>query len=171
VSVTQASISQLKDEISTRLDALRPELEQIGRDIYANPEIAYEERQAVAWLTELLKKYGFAVEIGVANTPTAFVATRRNGSGPTIAFLAEYDALRGLGHGCGHNLIGTASTGAGIALADLLERVPGRVLVVGTPAEEGGGGKIRLIRAGIFQQIDAAMMVHPDTRTQVLHWR
>src|SRR5439155_382797 len=133
--------------------ALRPELEPIGRDIYANPEIAYEERQAVAWLTELLKKFGFAVEIGVANTPTAFVATRRNGSGPTIAFLAEYDALRGLGHGCGHNLIGTASTGAGIALADLLERVPGRVLVVGTPAEEGGGGKIRLIRAGIFQKV------------------
>src|SRR5438094_885058 len=108
MSVAQASISQLKDEISARLDALRPELERIGRDIYANPEIAYEERQAVAWLTELLKKYGFAVEVGVANTPTAFVATRRNGSGPTIAFLAEYDALRGLGHGCGHNLIGTA---------------------------------------------------------------
>jgi len=170
VSVAQASISQLKDAISTRLDALRPELERIGRDIHANPEIAYEEHQAVAWLTELLKKYGFVVEMGVANTPTAFTATRRNGNGPTIAFLAEYDALRGLGHGCGHNLIGTASTGAGIALADLLDRFEGRVLVVGTPAEEGGGGKIRLIRAGIFQEVDAAMMVHPDTRTQVLHW-
>jgi len=170
MSVAHASIGQLKDQISTRLDALRPELERIGRDIYANPEIAYEERQAVAWLTELLKKYGFEVEVGVANTPTAFTATRRNGSGPTIAFLAEYDALRGLGHGCGHNLIGTASTGAGIAVADLLERFPGRVLVVGTPAEEGGGGKIRLIRAGIFQEVDAAMMFHPDTRTQVLHW-
>src|SRR5205823_8578593 len=79
VSVALASISQLKDAISTRLDALRPELERIGRDIHANPEIAYEEHQAVAWLTELLKKYGFAVEVGVANTPTAFTATRRNG--------------------------------------------------------------------------------------------
>ncbi len=170
MSVAQAPISQLKDEISTRIDALRPELERIGRDIHANPEVAYEEHQAVAWLTEVLKKHGFSVELGVANTPTAFVATRRNGTGPTIAFLAEYDALRGLGHGCGHNLIATASTGAGIALADALDRLPGRVLVIGTPAEEGGGGKIRLIRGGIFQEVDAAMMFHPDTRTQVLHW-
>jgi len=170
VSVTQAPISQLKDEISTRIDALRPELERIGRAIHANPEIGYEEHKAVAWLAELLKKHGFSVELGVANTPTAFVASRRNGTGPTIAFLSEYDALRGLGHGCGHNLIATASAGAGIALADALDRLPGRVLVIGTPAEEGGGGKIRLIRAGIFQEVDAAMMFHPDTRTQVLHW-
>src|ERR1700737_1547118 len=170
VSVAQASTGQVKDAIGTRIDALRPELERVSRDIYANPEIAYEERQAVAWLAELLKKHGFSVELGVANTPTAFVASRRHGTGPTIAFLSEYDALRGLGHGCGHNLIATASAGAGIALADALDRTPGRVLVIGTPAEEGGGGKIRLIRAGIFQEVDAAMMFHPDTRTQVLHW-
>lgn len=168
--MAQASTSQLKDSISTRIDALRPELERIGRDIHANPEIGYEERQAVAWLAELLKKHGFSVEVGVADTPTAFVATRRNGTGPTVAFLSEYDALRGLGHGCGHNLIATASAGAGIALADALDRLRGRVLVIGTPAEEGGGGKIRLINAGIFQEVDAAMMFHPDTRTQVLHW-
>jgi amidohydrolase len=170
MSVVQAPVSQLKDEISSRIDALRPELERIGRDIHANPEIAYEERQAVGWLTALLRDKGFDVEEGVANTPTAFVATRRKGSGPTIAFLSEYDALRGLGHGCGHNLIATASAGAGIALAEALDRFPGRVQVIGTPAEEGGGGKIRLIRAGIFQEVDAAMMFHPDSRTQVLHW-
>lgn len=170
MSVAQAPVSQLKDEISTRIDALRPELERISREIYAHPEIAYEERQAVGWLTALLREHGFEVEEGVANTPTAFVATRRNGSGPSIAFLSEYDALRGLGHGCGHNLIATASAGAGIALADALDRFPGRVQVIGTPAEEGGGGKIRLIRAGIFQEVDAAMMFHPDSRTQVLHW-
>jgi amidohydrolase len=170
MSVAQAPASQLKDEISTRIDALRPELERIGRDIHANPEIAYEERQAVGWLTALLREHGFEVEVGVANTPTAFVASRRKGSGPSIAFLSEYDALRGLGHGCGHNLIATASAGAGIALAEALDRVPGRVQVIGTPAEEGGGGKIRLIRAGIFQEVDAAMMFHPDSRTQVLHW-
>jgi amidohydrolase len=170
VSVAQASIGELKDQITARVDELRPELERIGREIHANPEIGYEERQAVAWLTEFLRQHGFSVEIGVADTPTAFVATRRNGSGPTVAFLAEYDALRGLGHGCGHNLIATASTGAGIALAELLDRLAGRVQVIGTPAEEGGGGKIRLIRAGIFQEVDAAMMFHPDTRTQVLHW-
>lgn len=170
MSVAQASVSQLKDELSTRIDALRPELERISRDIHANPEIGYQERQAVAWLSELLRKHGFGVEVGVADTPTAFVATRRHGTGPTVAFLAEYDALRGLGHGCGHNLIAMASTGAGIALAELLDRLPGRVQVIGTPAEEGGGGKIRLIRGGIFQEVDAAMMFHPDTRTQVLHW-
>jgi len=170
MSVAQAPVSQLKDEISTRIDALRPALERIGRDIHANPEIGYEERQAVGWLTALLREHGFEVEVGVANTPTAFVATRRNGTGPSIAFLSEYDALRGLGHGCGHNLIATASVGAGIALADALDRFPGRIQVIGTPAEEGGGGKIRLIRGGLFQEVDAAMMFHPDTRTQVLHW-
>jgi amidohydrolase len=161
--VAQASTSQLKDQISATIDALRPELERIGRNIHANPEIAYEEQQAVAWLTELLKANGFSIEVGVANTPTAFVAQKRSGSGPTVAFLAEYDALRGLGHGCGHNLIGTASAGAGIALARLLDQLSGRVLVIGTPAEEGGGGKIRLIRAGIFQEVDAAMMFHPES--------
>jgi amidohydrolase len=170
MSVTQVSSSGLKDGLGTRIDALRPELEQVSRDIYANPEIAYEEHRAVGWLTELLKRHGFSVEVGVASTPTAFVATRRRGEGPAIAFLSEYDALRGLGHGCGHNLIATASVGAGIALADVLDRFPGKVLVIGTPAEEGGGGKIRLIRGGIFQGVDAAMMFHPDTRTQVLHW-
>lgn len=170
MSVAQASVSQLKDAIGTAVDALRPELERIGRDIHANPEIGYEERQAVGWLTALLRRHGFEVDVGVANTPTAFVATRSHGTGPTIAFLSEYDALRGLGHGCGHNLIATASAGAGIALAEQLDRVPGRVQVIGTPAEEGGGGKIRLIRGGIFRDVDAAMMFHPDTRTQVLHW-
>lgn len=168
--MAQTSIGELKDQLGARIDALRPELERISRDIHANPETAYEERQAVGWITDFLRKAGFSVELGVADTPTAFVATRRQGRGPTIAFLAEYDALRGLGHGCGHNLIAMASTGAGVALADLLDRLPGRVQVIGTPAEEGGGGKIRLIRGGIFQEVDAAMMFHPDTRTQVLHW-
>ena len=170
MSVAQASTAELKEQLSARIDSLRPELERIGREIYANPEIGYEEHKAAGWLADLLRKQGFSVEPGVADTPTAFVATRRHGTGPTIAFLAEYDALRGLGHGCGHNLIAMASTGAGIALAGALDRLSGRVQVIGTPAEEGGGGKIRLIRGGIFQEVDAAMMFHPDTRTQVLHW-
>src|SRR5438128_11493350 len=111
MSVAHASIGQLKDQISTRLDALRPELERIGRDIYANPEIAYEERQAVAWLTELLKKYVFVVEVGVGNTLTAFTATGLNGSGTTIALLAEDESILGLVQVCGHNLLGIASIG------------------------------------------------------------
>jgi len=129
-----------------------------------------EEHKAAGWLTDYLRSQGFKVEVGVGDLPTAFVAERSRGSGPTVVFLSEYDALRGLGHGCGHNLIATASVGAGIALAEQLESLPGRVQVIGTPAEEGGGGKVRLIRAGIFQEVDAAMMFHPDTRTQVLHW-
>ena len=170
MSIAQASVAELKEQISASIDGLRPDLERIGREIHANPEIGYEEHRAVAWLVDFLRRHNFEVQVGVADTPTAFVATRRNGAGPTIAFLSEYDALRGLGHGCGHNLIATASIGAGTALADQFERLPGRVQVIGTPAEEGGGGKIRLIRGGIFQEVDAAMMFHPDTRTQVLHW-
>ncbi len=170
MSITQVSLRELKDELGRRVDALRPELERLGRDIHANPEIGYEEHKAVQWLTEFLARHGFSVNVGVADTPTAFVASRTRAEGPTIAFLAEYDALRGLGHGCGHNLIATASTGAGIALAPLLERLPGRVMVIGTPAEEGGGGKIRLINSGIFQQVDVALMFHPSSKTQVLHW-
>src|SRR5919108_5252855 len=170
MSIAPPAVAQLKEAISARIAELRPELEKAGRDIHANPEVGYEEHQAVKWLSDLLRRHGFQVEVGVANTPTAFIASRGQGDGPTLAFLAEYDALRGLGHGCGHNLIATASTGAGVALAELLDRLPGRVQVIGTPAEEGGGGKIRLIRAGIFQEVDAAMLVHPDTRTQVVHW-
>lgn len=170
MSVVSVATDQVKEGLSARIDALRPELERIGRDIHHNPEVGYEEHKAVEWLTALLRAHGFEVETGVASTPTAFVASRRSGDGPAIAFLAEYDALRGLGHGCGHNLIAMASTGAGIALADLLKTQPGRVSVIGTPAEEGGGGKIRLIQAGIFQSVDVALMFHPDARTQVPHW-
>jgi amidohydrolase len=170
MSLAQVSVDQIKDELAATIDAIRPELEKVGRDIHANPETSYQEHKAVQWLTELLRKHGLEVQAGVADTPTAFVAQRRSGDGPTIAFLSEYDALRGLGHGCGHNLIATASAGAGIALAQLLDRLPGRVQVIGTPAEEGGGGKIRLIQGGIFQGVDVAMMFHPDNRTQVPHW-
>jgi amidohydrolase len=170
MSVAEVSTQQLKESLGSRIDALRPDLERIGRDIHANPEVAYQEHKAVKWLSDFLRKQGFSVDVGVADTPTAFVATKARGEGPTIAFLSEYDALRGLGHGCGHNLIAMASVGAGIALADLLDRFPGRVQVIGTPAEEGGGGKIRLIRGGIFQGVDVAMMFHPDTKTQVRHW-
>ena len=170
MSAVQVPVAELKDALRTRMDALRPELERVGKDIYANPEVGYQEHQAVGWLSDLLRGHGFSVELGVADTPTAFVAERGHGSGPTVAFLSEYDALRGLGHGCGHNLIATASAGAGIALAELLGRLSGRVLVIGTPAEEGGGGKIRLIRGGIFKDVDVALMFHPDVRTQIRHW-
>jgi NAD(P)-dependent dehydrogenase (short-subunit alcohol dehydrogenase family) len=123
------------------VDSLLPDLLAVSRFLHANPEIAYEERQAAELLTSILEQHGFEVTRGIADLPTAF--TGRAGSrGPQVAFLAEYDALPGIGHACGHNLIGAASLGAALALKPLLDQIPLRVLLVGCPAEEKGGGKI-----------------------------
>ncbi|MEV0582814.1 amidohydrolase [Nonomuraea sp. NPDC050310] len=136
------------------------ELTGLSHRIHAHPETAFEEHRAAAWTAQTLADGGFAVEPGVAGLPTAFVA--RAGSGPvTVAFCAEYDALPGLGHACGHNVIAAASAGAGLALAPLADELGLTVLVVGTPAEERGGGKALLLEAGVFEGVDAAMMVHP----------
>ncbi|MFQ5839281.1 MAG: M20 family metallopeptidase [Candidatus Methylomirabilales bacterium] len=159
---------QLKRVVQETVDQLAPELLQVSRTLHANPELAYQEHQAVALLTGLLEEKGFRVTRGVAGLATAFVATHEKGPGPTIAFLAEYDALPGLGHACGHNLIGAASLGAALATVRLLGQVPGRVLLVGCPAEEKGGGKISLVEAGIFAEVDAAMLVHPSNRTEIV---
>ena len=128
--------------------------------IHANPELCFEEEQASAWAAEALADGGFAVEAGVCDLPTAFVATA--GSGPlTIAICAEYDALPGIGHACGHNVIAAAAVGAGLALAPLADDLGITVKVMGTPAEEGGGGKILMLERGAFDGVHAAMMVHP----------
>src|SRR5699024_5174686 len=117
--------------------------------------------KASEWLTEYLEKEGFSVERGVAGLETAFVATwEGTPGGPTIGILAEYDALRGLGHACGHNIIGTSAIGAGIALKDAYPELPGKIKVIGTPAEEGGGGKVIMTEEGIFDDLDVAMMTH-----------
>jgi amidohydrolase len=106
------------------------------------------------------------VERGVAELPTAFVATTRGAQtgGPTIAFLAEYDALPGLGHACGHNIIGTAATGAALAMHAIRQQIPGTIKLIGTPAEERGGGKVIMAERGVFDQVDAAMMIHPGVK-------
>jgi amidohydrolase len=114
----------------------------------------------------VLEENGFAVERGVGGLPTSFVATlAAQQAGPTVAFLAEYDALPGLGHACGHNLIGTASVGAALAVQSVLPELAGTVQVIGTPGEEGGGGKVYLVDAGAFDGVDAAMMIHPSSRS------
>jgi amidohydrolase len=154
-------MSAIKDQIAQAVDRLGDDLEALSHRIHANPELGYHEVKASGWLAEFLTAHGFEVERGVAGVETAFRAEIATGDGPTIAIMCEYDALPGIGHACGHNVIATAGVGAGAALATLRERLPkGRVLVVGTPAEEGGGGKIRLIRGGVFQHVDAAMMIH-----------
>jgi len=162
-------MSTVKDAISQAVDRLADELETLSKKIHDNPELAYQEVKACAWLSEFLGKQGFKVEQGVGGVETAFRATIETGEGPTIAILCEYDALPGIGHACGHNVIATSGAGAGAALAAVKGQLPkGRVQVIGTPAEEGGGGKIKLIKAGVFKDVDAAMMIHGFDRT-LLH--
>jgi amidohydrolase len=162
-------MSAVKDLIEQAVDRLADELEHLSRRIHDTPELGYQEVKAAGWLSDFLSAQGFKVERGVAGVDTAFRATIETGSGPTIAILCEYDALPEIGHACGHNVIATAGAGAGAALAAVRDRLPGgRVQVIGTPAEEGGGGKVRLIQGGVFQHVDAAMMIHGFDRW-ILH--
>ncbi len=161
------NIDELKQRLINEVDARREELIRTADTIHARPELAFQEFEAVALLTSILEREGFTVQRGVAGLETAFVAsyTSRKGDRPIVALLAEYDALAGLGHACGHNIIGTASVGAALAVQSVLDQLPGTVQVIGTPAEEGGGGKIIMVEAGVFDGVDVAMMVHPSTRT------
>jgi amidohydrolase len=162
-------MSSVKDLIDQAVDRLGDDLEKLSLTIHAHPELAYEEVKAAGWLADFLGRQGLKVERGVGGVETAFRATIETGDGPTIAIMCEYDALPAIGHACGHNAIATAGAGAGAALAAVREKLPkGRVHVIGTPAEEGGGGKVKLIKAGVFHDVDAAMMCHGWDRW-VLH--
>jgi amidohydrolase len=158
----------MKEQVWQRIDSLSQDLWDLALRIHAHPELGFEEYQAAAWLTEALENGGFRVERGVGGLPTAFRAVHpAEKPGPRIAILAEYDALPELGHACGHNLIAAIAVGAALGLAPFKKGLPGTLLVIGTPAEEGGGGKIKLIQAGIFRNVDAALMVHPSDQTVV----
>ena len=142
------------------LEEAHPALVGLSHWIHANPEVGFEETLASGWVAEWLVTGGFEVETGVAGMPTAVIG--RTGPGPFhVAICVEYDALPEVGHACGHNVIAAASVGAGLALASVAEELGLRVTVLGTPAEETGGGKLRLIDAGAFDGVHAAMMVHP----------
>jgi amidohydrolase len=160
-----SDVGILKERVLAEVDARREELVRIADTIHANPEVAFEEVESSALLSATLEKNGFSIQRGVGGLPTAFVATvAGQEGGGTVAFLAEYDALPGLGHACGHNLIGAASVGAALAIQVVLPDLAGTVQVIGTPGEEGGGGKAYLVDAGLFENVDAAMMVHPSSR-------
>jgi amidohydrolase len=132
----------------------------LSHAIHGHPETAFEEDRASAWTAEFLADAGFAVSTGVAGMPTAFAA--ETGSGPMVlAICAEYDALPGVGHACGHNIIAASAVGAGLGLAPLADELGITVRVLGTPAEEGGGGKVTMLDHGLFDDVRAAMMVHP----------
>jgi len=154
-------MSAVKELITQAVDRLASDLEALSRRIHDNPELAYQEVKAAGWLADFLGAQGFKVERGVGGVETAFRATLETGDGPTVAIMCEYDALPAIGHACGHNVIAASGAGAGAALGAVRDRLPrGRIHVIGTPAEEGGGGKVKLIKAGVFTGVDAAMMVH-----------
>jgi amidohydrolase len=143
-----------------RLDSARAALVALSRRIHAAPELAFEEERAAAWIADWLADAGFRVRRAVCGLPTAFIATC--GTGPLhVAFLAEYDALPAIGHACGHNVIAALAAGAGAAAAHVADDVGLTVSVIGTPAEETGGGKTHLLAGGAFEGVHAAMMAHP----------
>jgi amidohydrolase len=153
---------ELKRRACDAVDALRGELVAISHEIHANPELAFEEHAAAALLVEALRKAGLDVEAGAYGLETAFRAEFGAPGAPLVALAAEYDALPEIGHACGHNIIATASVGAALALFGLGEALPGRVRLLGTPAEERGGGKELMARRGALEGVEAAMMVHPS---------
>lgn len=152
----------MKQIILDTINENEAKFKDISIYIGENPELGHEEFKACEILTDTLKQHGFNVEIGICDLPTAFKATFDSGkAGPVIGYMAEYDALPELGHACGHNLIGTMGIAAGIGLSKVLSETGGKVIVYGTPAEETKGGKVTMAEAGIFEELDVAMMVHP----------
>ena len=159
---SQPDLDALKARAATAVDEAAAELRRLSLDIHAHPELNFEEGHAHDLLTAAAAAAGFAVEAGAFDLPTAFRASAGE-AGPVIAICCEYDALPEIGHACGHNLIAAAGLGAGIGARAALEagRVPGTIIILGTPAEEGGGGKVAMIERGAFAGVDAALMVHP----------
>ncbi len=163
-----------KDDLAGRsnsvIESSRQALFDLSKDVHAHPELNYEEFYSSNALAGFLEKHDLAVERGIGGVETAFRATipGGGGDGPTIAVLAEYDALPEIGHGCGHNLIAMAAMGAALGLKANAQDLPGRVVVIGTPAEEGGGGKIRLLKAGVFDGVDATLSSHPFSNRTII---
>lgn len=164
-------MEDLKNEFLKNAEGLRERITGLSDSFYRHPETGLEEWKTTGAMQDFIKEFGFKVEREAGGLPTAFRAELGTGS-PKIALLAEMDALPGIGHGCGHNIGGMASVGAAAALSPILKkRLPagkGTLVLIGTPAEELGRGKIDLLRAGVFKDIDAAMMVHGSSRRRVV---
>jgi amidohydrolase len=156
-------MEELKNSITSGVDRQRRHLSELSRKIHDNPELGFQETQAVTWLTGYLEGNGFRLERGICELATAFRASYGEGR-PVVGILAEYDALPKLGHACGHNIIAGAAVGAAVAARLAIDKFGGSVCVIGTPAEEIYGGKVIIADRGGFNDIDAAMMVHPGVR-------
>jgi len=162
--------AEAKTRLAAAVERARPEILDLSHRIHGNPEPAFEEVQASIWVAEILGHHGFAVERPAGSLSTAVRAIRRGGSGgpgPRIGILAEYDALPGLGHGCGHNTMAASGVGAAIALGSIVDELPGEIVFLGTPAEERGSGKGIMIEDGLFDGLDAALLYHPCDRSHV----
>lgn len=156
------------ERISKAVDNIAGRLKELAKFIHEHPEIGFEEKLCSRAVADFLEKDGFRVERGIAGLETAFMASFGKVSGrPKVATLAEYDALPGLGHGCGHNLIAAVSCGAAVGVAKAFPDLQGEIRCVGTPAEEGGGGKVIMARKGIFDDMDAVLIAHPSNKTEV----
>ncbi|UCH57620.1 MAG: M20 family metallopeptidase [Candidatus Bathyarchaeota archaeon] len=161
-------LEDIKARVRDAVDEQRARLREISGFLYENPELGSEELKAVELLISELGRHSFKVERDILGMPTAFCATfRGKGSGLRVAVIAEYDALPGVGHGCGHNLIAASAIGAGVAASKVMDNLDGEVLVVGTPAEEGhgpsGGAKVIMAERGFWDDINAAIMLHPSS--------
>jgi len=157
---------EVKSKLKKNLDLLRADLWQVNDFIHNNPELGNQEFKAQTLLTGVLKEYGFKVVTGVADLPTAFVAEMEGVSeGPTIAFIAEYDALPEIGHGCGHNIIAASALGAALSLTPMMNKIKGKIKVIGTPAEDTTSEKVHMIKKGVFDDVDFSMQCHPNDRT------
>jgi amidohydrolase len=165
--VSGLDIGKVKNAIVKEIENRSLELEELSRKIHDNPETAFEEQRAAEWLSGYLEENGFTLERGICKLPTAFRASYGEGK-PVIAILAEYDALPKLGHACGHNLIATSALAAGVAAKTAVDALGGYITVIGTPGEELTGGKAIMAERGAFDDIDAAMIVHPGGGNSVM---
>ena len=162
--MTKIDIAQMKQQVCADIDSRSADLIFISHEIHAHPELNFEEKFAHEILTQYIADSKLKVDRSAFELDTAFDVSVRGGNGPTVAVICEYDALPGIGHACGHNIIATAGLGAGVALSAVAELCGGNLRLMGTPAEEGGGGKVEMARKGAFKNIDAAMMIHPSDR-------
>ncbi len=160
---------QYKEKAMKTIDDLHTKLLELSHNIHANPEISFTEYKSSALIAEMLRGQGYQVTMGIGGLDTAFIATKEGkGPGPHVAFLAEYDSLPDLGHACGHNVIATCATGAFLGMASVMDAFAGKVSIIGTPGEEGDAGKVVLLEAGVFDDVDFALMMHPSSGKSII---
>ncbi len=158
----------VKQRVQEYIESISDELSAISHDLHEHPELSFQEYRSMALLADVAERHGFQVQRGVAGLDTAFIARSiKDADHPAIAILAEYDALPGLGHACGHNVIATSALGAVLALQSVRDDISGVIELIGTPAEETGGGKAIMVERGVFDHLDAAMMIHPGSKNMV----